>query len=112
MKSYPENLTGKMAYDMTKSGSIQKLSDAAGQIMQITAYILREDVNARGEEQEVLSVRDENGTVYATNSKPFIREFKQVLEFVHDDMSQVNHIEVVPGTSKNGRHYISMKWVD
>ena len=33
MKSYPENLTGKMAYDMTKSGAIQKLSDAAGQIM-------------------------------------------------------------------------------
>ncbi len=112
MKSYPENMNGKMAYDMTQSGSILKLRDAVGQIMQVTAYVLRDDTNNRGEEQEVLSIRDENGTVYATSSKPFIREFKKVLDYVHDDLTQVQHIEITSGVSKSGRTYISMRWVD
>ncbi len=112
MKSYPEKITGKMAYDMTKSGSIQKLRDAVGQIMKVTAYILREDTNSKGDTTEVLTIRDESGTVYATSSVPFIREFKQVLDFVSDDISQVNHIEIVPGVSKAGRQYITMRWVD
>lgn len=112
MTIYPENLSSREAYNMTKSSAILKLSDAAGQIMHITAFVLREDENAKGESQEVLSVRDENGTIYATNSKPFIREFTNVLDFVNGDMSKVNHIEVVAGTSKAGRRYITMKWVD
>lgn len=112
MKSYPENMTRKFAYNMTKATNILKLRDAVGQIMSIKAYVLREDVNYKGETQEILTLADENGTVYATSSIPFIREFKQVLDFVHDDITQIQHIEVVSGNSKSGRSYLTMKWVD
>lgn len=112
MKNYPETLSAKEAYDMTESVGIQKLSTAAGQILAPVAYVLREDTNADGEINEIVSVKDEDGTVYATNSKTFVREFKKVLDCVKDDFSQVHHIEVVQGRSKNNRTYITMRWVD
>ena len=112
MKNYPETLTAKEAYDMTESIGIQKLSAAAGQILEPVAYVLREDTNADGEINEIVSIKDADGTVYATNSKTFVREFKKVLDCVKDDFAQVHHIEVVQGRSKNNRTYISMRWVD
>ncbi len=112
MKNYPETLTAKEAYDMTESIGIQKLSAAAGQILEPVAYVLREDTNADGEINEIVSIKDADGTVYATNSKTFAREFKKVLDCVKDDFAQVHHIEVVQGRSKNNRPYISMRWVD
>ncbi len=112
MKCYPETLSAKEAYDMTDSVGIQKLSTAAGQILEPVAYVMREDTNANGEINEIVSIKDKDGTVYATNSKTFTREFKKVLDYVHDDFAQVHHIEIVPGRSKNNRPYISMRWVD
>lgn len=112
MKNYPETLTAKEAYDMTESIGIQKLSTAAGQILEPVAYVLREDTNSDGEINEIVSIKDQDGTVYATNSKTFVREFKKVLDCVKDDFAQVHHIEVVQGRSKNNRTYISMRWVD
>lgn len=112
MKNYPITLTAKEAYDMTDSVGIQKMSTAAGQILEPVAYVLREDTNANGEINEIASIKDHDGTVYATNSKTFIREFKKVLDCVKDDFSQVHHIEIIPGRSKNNRPYISMRWVD
>lgn len=113
MKNYPETLTAKEAYDMTESVGIQKLSTAAGQILEPVAYVLREDTNPKtGEVIEIASIKDADGTVYATNSKTFVREFKKVLDCVHDDFSQVHHIEIIRGTSKHDRPYITMRWVD
>lgn len=112
MKSYPENLNAKEVYDMIKSPAIQKLSDAVGQVMGVTAYVLREEANSNGEIQKVLNIRDERGVVYGTSSKPFIREFENVCDIVKGDMSQLNHIEVISGKSKAGRTFITMVWVD
>ena len=112
MKNYPTTLSPKEAYDMTESVGIQKLSTAAGQILAPVAYVLREDANADGEINEIVSIKDEDGTVYATNSKTFVREFKKVLDYVHDDFAQVHHIEIIQGRSKNNRPYITMRWVD
>ena len=112
MKCYPENMNAKLKYDMIKAPDIGKLSDQAGQVLGLTAYILHDEADQQGEIIEVLNIRDEDGKVYATNSPVFIREFKTVCEIVGDDMSQVNHIEVISAKSKGGRNYITMKWVD
>ena len=112
MKCYPENMNAKLKYDMIKAPDIGRLSDQAGQVIGITAYILHEAVDQQGEVIQVLNIRDEDGHVYATNSPVFIREFQEVCEIVNDDMSQVNHIEIISQKSKGGRSYITMKWVD
>ena len=111
-KCYPENMNAKTVYDMIKAPDIGKMSDLAGQTIGVTAYVLHEEADQEGEITEVLNLRDEDGQVSATNSKVFIREFKQVLEIVHDDMSQVNHIQILNGKTKSGRNYLTMKWVD
>ena len=112
MKSYPTTLTAKETYDMIKAPDIGKLSDQVGQVLGLTGYILHEELDQAGEIVEVLNIRDEDDKVYATNSKVFIREFKQVLEIVGDDASQIKHIEVLQGRTNGGRNYITMKWVD
>lgn len=112
MKCYPENMNAKLKYDMIKAPDIGKLSEQVGQVLQLTAYILHEEADQNGEIVEVLNIRDEDGKVYATNSKVFIREFKTVCEIVNDDMSQINHIEIIGAKTKGGRQYLTMKWVD
>ena len=47
-----------------------------------------------------------SGTIMATISKTFIEQFEKMSEFMGDDDYKV---QIVGGTSKNGREYISCK---
>lgn len=112
MKCYPNDMDVKTKYNMIKAPDIGKLSEQIGQVLGLTAYVLHEEPDQNGEMIEVLNIRDEAGKVYATNSQVFIREFKQVCEIVEDDMSKINHIEIIGMKTKGGRQYLTMKWVD
>lgn len=112
MKCYPTNMNAKLKYDMIKAPDIGKMSELVGQTIGLTAYVLHEETDQEGEVLQVLNIRDEDGKVYATNSQVFIREFLQVCEIVDDDMSQINHIQIIGAKTKSGRQYLTMKWVD
>ena len=49
IENYPETLDKKTAFKMTEEEAI-KLTECEGQELQVDAYVLYEDVNAKGEE--------------------------------------------------------------
>ena len=56
IKSFPENLTMKQAYSLTRNPDSRPMKTLEGATVNIEAYALYEDVNAKGDEQEVLAV--------------------------------------------------------
>lgn len=97
-------LTKKESYNLTFSPSIKKMRDIVGAQIDVSAFVMYEDVNSDGKEQEILSVMDADGTVYATNSPTFKKDFANICEIMDgEDFS----IEVISGTSKAGREFIT-----
>lgn len=111
INSYPENLTMKQAYLLTRNPDSRPMKMLEGSTFNIAAYAIYEDVNAKGDEQEVLSVLTKEGDTFGTISLTFKREFEAIVDLVKqygDDLTTVD-IEVVGGESKSGRHYIGCK---
>lgn len=107
LKQYPETMDSKMKYDLMRSPKMQKISLCKGQVIDVDAFVLREDENAKGEITEVLSIKTPEGELYATNSGTFIREFKAVLECTEPPFS----VEVIGGMSRAERPFVTCAWV-
>lgn len=100
-----EGLSKKDLYNLTRSPEIKKMSDVVGQEINVEKYLLREDLNNAGEDVSILSIMDETGAVYATNSMTAQSEFEYILDLMAGDPFTV---KVVQGTSKAGRTYITL----
>ena len=100
---YPEHMSKKEIYDMTRSPAIKKMSDAVGEELTVSALYIRDEVNADGEVKEVCSMMNENGEVYATNSRTFITSMNSII-----NIGFPRRVEIVSGTSRNGRKYIDV----
>lgn len=97
-------LTKKESYKMTLDPTIKKMRDIVGAQIAVSAFVLYTDVNFDGKENEILSVMDDDGVVYATNSPTFKKDFAKIYEIMDgEDFS----IEVISGTSKAGREFIT-----
>lgn len=107
INQYPVEMDSKLKYDLMRSPKMQKISLCKGQVLEVEAYVLREDETAEGEVTEVLSIRTPEGELYATNSKTFIREFKAVIECAEPPFA----VEVIDGISRAGRHFVTCAWV-
>ena len=102
------NLTPVDVYKLTMNPNATKMKDVAGQRIEIGAYALYEDVDKKtGELQNILAIKTPEGEVFATNSPTFIDEFRKMLEFFAGYEMTVDAVEVITGTSKGGREYIS-----
>ena len=115
-KIYPETLNIKERYALTKSPKIQRMSDIVGSVLSVKAYALYNDEDKNGNTREILSIMDQDGDVYATNSVSFIREFSDIVSmceqcdgFVLTDA--LSSIEIMSGTSKAGRTYLTCAMV-
>lgn len=111
IKSFPENLTMKQAYSLTLNPESRSMKTLEGATFNIEAFALYEDVNAKGDEQEVLAVLTSEGDTFCTISATFMRDFAAIVDMVAyygADLATVD-IEVIGGESKQGRHYISCK---
>lgn len=104
---YPENMDAKCKYELMRSPKMRKISECKGQVLEVEAYVIREDETQDGELREVLSLKTPEGDLFATNSMTFIREFKAVLECTQPPFS----VEVVDGVSRAGRHFVTCAWV-
>ena len=97
-------LTKKESYKTTLDPTIKKMRDIVGAQIAVSAFVLYTDVNSDGKENEILSVMDDDGVVYATNSPTFKKDFAKIYEIMDgEDFS----IEVISGTSKAGREFIT-----
>lgn len=104
IKKYPDELDKKTIFRMTKEDSI-RLSDCEGQTLEVDAFVLYQDTNAKGDNMEVLAIMSSN-QVYSTISQTFINNFMDIDETFRDDGYS---IIVDGGTSKAGRHYLDCK---
>lgn len=113
IKSSPENLTMKQLYDLTKSPEIQKLSTVKGEELVIDSFCIYEDVKQDGTIITILSLKTDDGEMYATNSKTFTGDFLDILAMCEESNAPMPHtIRVMEGTSRAGRSYISCVYID
>lgn len=100
-----KELNKKEQYKMTKDAGIKKMKDYVGSSIDVYAYCIYTDFNSKdNKEVEVLSVMDTDGSVYATNSATFKKDFLDIAELMGgEDFS----IGVISGTSKKGREFIT-----
>ena len=110
-----EDLTKKELYLLTMSPEIQKISDVIGQVIDIDAWLKYADSDHKAEEsgeekeQIILSLLSPEGESFATNSPTFIKDFEKMLSLFAGDLKR---IEVIAGTSKNGRQFVTCKYAE
>lgn len=103
-----ENMKATEIYKLSKDPKIQKMSDNIGRTINVDSWIIYSEVNQSGQEVVVLSIKDQDGTVLATNSKTFQGQFEGIVEICGGD---VDMIEVISGLSKNNREYVTCSYV-
>lgn len=96
--------TKREIYELTRSPKIQKMSDHVGDVLQVDRYLLYEDGENKDVPIQILSIGS-GETVLATNSPTVIKEFQGIVELMEGDRFAV---EIVSGTSKNGRTYLTV----
>lgn len=91
-------------YKMTQDAGIKKMSEYEGQEIVVKEYALYKDTDKDGQERTVLSIMDNEGVCYATNSATFQKDFDAMATIFGDDLISIN---IVGGTSKANRHFIT-----
>jgi len=104
-----KELTKQEIYFLTKTQETQKMTEAAEQALELSAWAIYLDKNSDGEEVELFACRTEEGETYATNSATFIRAFREILDIFEPD--EITRIKVLTGVSKNNRTYITCAYV-
>lgn len=105
IKTYPEELSNKKLYDLTLSPMIRKMSENEGAVLEVAAYCFYEDEDSDGNSRQLLSVLTPEGDSFATNSTTFREDFQRLIDLFGPD--GVTAIEVISGTSKAGRRFIT-----
>lgn len=100
-----KELNKRELYQMTMGAGNKKMKDFVGANIDVYAYCVYTDFNSKdNKEVEILSVMDEDGTVYATNSTTFKRDFLSIAALMEGEEFSVG---VTSGTSKAGREFIT-----
>lgn len=100
-----KELSKKEEYLMIHNQATKKLKDAVGMVFGVDMWALIKNVDDEdGTESTILSIKTSDGDFYATNSATFIKEFNNIVEIFGVELPE---IEVLTGTSKNGRDFIS-----
>lgn len=105
-----KELTKQELYFLTKAQDTQKMTEAADQTMELSAWAIYKDHNADGEEVELFAMRTVEGESYATNSQTFISAFRDILDIFPPE--EVTRLKVFSGTSKNNRTYITCAYAE
>lgn len=104
VKRQSQELSKQQIYFLSQSPEIKKMRDAAGQVLDMAAWMIYTDTNSKGEEQTILSILTADKDTYATNSRTFIEQFEKCIDIFGGDFKRVS---VGTGTSKGGRTYLT-----
>jgi hypothetical protein len=102
-----KELSAVERYFLTMAPSVQKMKDAISQRIEVAAWCIYTDVNSKGEEQTILSIATPENEVFATNSPTFIEDFVKMQDMFAACGEPVNAVQVISGTSKAGREFIT-----
>lgn len=99
-----ENLTKKDIFKMGHGNGVTSLKNVEDEtIICPVGYVLYRDVNSKGEEMEILSIKAEDDTIYACQSETFKREFFAMVDEFWPDMEIIK----LSGETKAGREFIT-----
>lgn len=91
-------------YKMTQDHGAVSVKDVPdGTTLQVSGYLLYEDVDHKGENHELLSVLGEDGTVWTCRSATFKRRFTQMAEFFKDEPFSIKKMS---GVTKANKDYV------
>lgn len=103
-----DNLTMKQMYDLTRNPETERMSNHVGESIDVVAYMVREEEKGdTGEVVTITSILTGTGTIFATNSATFAREFCGMLELAAECGEAVHRIYITQGVSKKGREYVT-----
>lgn len=101
--------TPKETYRMTKDPAISKMSLHKGKKFVVSEYLYYEDTNkSSGDSQTILSIMTDKGEVFATNSPTLQEDFRDLCS-MYPDGHITDPVEIVSGTSKAGREFITVR---
>lgn len=93
-------------YKLVQSPERKKLTDIKGQTIELDKWVLYTEPDKDGKEMNLLALSTVGGTAYCTNSATFCRSFDSAVATFGQFGEEFHKIQVVTGTSKNGRDYI------
>lgn len=99
-------------YALTQAPDREKLTTVKGATLALASWVLYTDVNSKGDEVTLLAMTTDDGHAYCTNSATFCKDFGNAVEMYKQFGEEFTKIQVVTGTSKNGREYIACKVVE
>lgn len=107
------NLTAKDMYALTKGNDVRKMADAKGETLEVTKFIVYEDVDQAGEIMSVMAIETTSGARYATNSRTFIRNFTDILSMYEATGEEIpTRYRIGSGRSKSNREYLTCDIAD
>ena len=109
VSNYPEPMSKKTLYDLTLSPKTQKMKDALGTVLDVAAWCVYEDEDKNGNPRTILALSTPEGETFATNSQTFREDFLAMVDMFGPD--GVTSLEVISGTSKAGREFITCAYV-
>ena len=99
----------RMMYKLTKSPDVHKLKDAIDETLCVKGFCYYDDSKDGENEKIILTIIDDTGTVYGTNSKTAMSNFTDMLEFFETDIEVSGMtIAVKSSVSKSGREFIML----
>lgn len=99
-------------YKLSKSPEIAKLATVKGEEIEIANFLVYEDESADGNVTTVASFETVQGELYASNSKTFVRDFRDILEMcVEAGAPMPKKIKVLPKVGKSGREYLQCVYI-
>ena len=103
-----ENLTAADIFALTKGNDVKKMRDAEGETLEVSKFVIYDDLDVHNVPMTVLAVETASGVRYATNSKTFVRNFTDIIE-IHKaaDEPMPTKFVVGSGTSNHGRKYLT-----
>ena len=91
-------------YKMTQDQGAVSVKDVPdGTTLQVSGYLLYEDVDHKGENHELLSVLGEDGTVWTCQSATFKRRFTQMADLFEDEPFSIKKMS---GGTKANKDYV------
>ena len=91
-------------YKMTQDQGALSVKDVPdGTTLQVSGYLLYEDVDHKGENHELLSVLGEDGTVWTCQSATFKRSLTQMAELFEDEPFSIKKMS---GVTKANKEYV------
>lgn len=98
----------KILYKLTRDRARNPMKKAA-EVVEVQHYAIYNDVNnATGEVVNLVTVMDNNGALFTTNSATFIDDFAAIVEAFPD----VERIRIERMTSKKNREFLTCSLAD